>query len=260
MNKLFAKTATTTTDETKKDFAFDFSLNTEEDSKSNSKNKSKKKKKKNSVTAEVDSGNVHVVGNHPNASQSSVDNLSEDNDKVSTITEESKAAQVNTNGEKVTEQKGNILKINHSITEHQKVALVKGNGEKILEKKGNILKVDDLSVDINENINIDKLKKKKKKKSAGKTPISEKDEDIDFLVNEINDLAVANTSILNVPPKKLISKASSAITATPNLKSQQKPLNSILKASDSSSSKNSSNAASFSFKSHKDPELSLEQK
>lgn len=260
MNKLFGKTAATTTDETKKVFAFDFSLDSEEFRKSNSKNKSKKKKKKNLVTAEVDSDNVDVVGNHPSVSQSSVDNLSEDNDKVSSITEELKAAQINSNKEKITEQKGNILKINDTITEHQKVALVKGNGEILMEKKGNVPKVDGLSVETNENMNVDRIKKKKKKKSAGKTSISEKDEDIDFLVNEINDLAITNASILNASSKKLEMKTTSAMIASPVLKSEHKPLNSNSKASVSSSSKNSSNAASFSFKSHKDPELSLEQK
>jgi hypothetical protein len=251
MNKSFAK-ATTTTDETKKLFAFDFSLDIGEDTKDNSKNRPKKKKKKPSVIcgskAELDSDSTGG------------DNLSL-NVNVSPIKEDQKGdlVNVNQNKEKTVEKMGNLLKINDLI---MKVDQTNGKVEEVTEKKGNALEIDDLIAGISENINVDKRKKKKKKKSGGKTLISEneKDEDIVFLVNEINDLAIANTSLINTIPTASIKKSSSAVTTTPKSKNQQKPLKSNLKASVSNSSKNSSNAASFSFKSHKDPELSLEQK
>jgi hypothetical protein len=88
-----------------------------------------------------------------------------------------------------------------------------------------------------------KKKKKKTKAKTGKAAISDEEDDIDSLVREINLLTASDTiaptlSITNIPISGKIQSVNSI--NTPNKKNET--------------------SSTFSFKSHKDPELSEEQR
>jgi hypothetical protein len=88
-----------------------------------------------------------------------------------------------------------------------------------------------------------KKKKKKTKAKTGKAAISDEEDDIDSLVREINLLTASDTIaptslIANIPISGKIQSMNS--TNTPNKKNET--------------------SSTFSFKSHKDPELSEEQR
>lgn len=88
-----------------------------------------------------------------------------------------------------------------------------------------------------------KKKKKKTKAKAGKAAISDEEDDIDSLVREINLLTASGTivptsSITNIPISGKIQSMNNI--NTPNKKNET--------------------SSTFSFKSHKDPELSEEQR
>jgi hypothetical protein len=92
-----------------------------------------------------------------------------------------------------------------------------------------------------------KLKKRKKKKAkSGKVNEAEIDEDIDFLVREINILN-ASQLVKDAPP-------SSSLSAKSEVKAPSNNRNTA------PNKKNEVASCSFSFKSHKDPELSEEQR
>ena len=92
-----------------------------------------------------------------------------------------------------------------------------------------------------------KSKKRKKKKSKnGNVKEVEDDEDIDFLVREIN--------ILNASQLAKTVTPSSSLTSKSDVKAASNNRNCV------SSKKNEAPSSSFSFKSHKDPELSEEQR
>jgi hypothetical protein len=98
----------------------------------------------------------------------------------------------------------------------------------------------------NEATDIKSKKRKKKKSKNGKVKETDLDEDMDFLVREINILN-ASQSVKDAPP-------SSSLTAKSDLKAASNNLNSA------PNKKNEAASSSFSFKSHKDPELSEEQR
>jgi hypothetical protein len=97
--------------------------------------------------------------------------------------------------------------------------------------------------DLDEAIKKKKKKKKKTKAKTGKAAISDEEDDIDSLVREINLLTASDTiaptsSITNIPISGKIQSMNSI--NTPNKKNET--------------------ISTFSFKSHKDPELSEEQR
>lgn len=98
----------------------------------------------------------------------------------------------------------------------------------------------------NEATDIKAKKRKKKKSKSGNVKEVEEDEDIDFLVREINILN-ASQLVKAVPP-------SSSLTSKSDLKGPSNNRNSA------PTKKNEPSSSSFSFKSHKDPELSEEQR
>ena len=87
-----------------------------------------------------------------------------------------------------------------------------------------------------------KKKKKKTKAKTGKSVTSDEDDDIDSLVREINLLTATESTISTVTPSIPISGK------VQNINSSNTPIK-----------KNETNST-FSFKSHKDPELSEEQR
>lgn len=99
----------------------------------------------------------------------------------------------------------------------------------------------------NEAVDVKAKKRKKKKTKNGKVKEVEDDEDIDFLVREINILN-ASQLVKAVPPP------SSSLTSKSDLKAPSNNRNSA------PTKKNELSSSSFSFKSHKDPELSEEQR
>lgn len=89
-------------------------------------------------------------------------------------------------------------------------------------------------------------KRKKKKTKVGTAQESEKDEDIEFLVREIN--------LLNASQMLKTSSPNSSLPVKSDVKAPSNNRSSV------SSKKTETASTSFSFKSHKDPELSEEQR
>jgi hypothetical protein len=259
MNKEFSRTTAENILTEKKSFAFDFSLDVstsisnEESLTSTTKKKNKRKLKKKKKNCEPSLDTSEIVKDSPNPNPNP--NPSDENYEasiteklVSTVEEPNLGPkpQVNIKSSPNPNLNPSLLT---SINLSNKV---ENEGQK--DAALTVGKKDKKEV-IDEVINEEGKKKKKKKKSAKGPLLKDADagDDIDFLVKEMNLINSNQTTPITPTTSIKTSIKSRSIAEFKN----QKNNDLVYK---NTSSNNSSSSSSFAFKSHKDPELSEEQR